>query len=126
MQAATSPSQDLVIRLSHTLKQLRSAIISGPAGPQRQALLLLEGDAHRALAGCAADDSTERHSSAALASYTDAVGVAGDVAGATAAAQQAEASAKLALLCNSLLRVCHSIPRSSIAPNLLYRPFCCM
>lgn len=105
MQAASSPSQELTSGLSAALGQLHTTLRSLPAGPERQALLLLEGDAQRALSAASAGDSAAQRRSAALACYMDAAGGDGVGRGPDVAAEQAAASVKLALLCNALLRV---------------------
>ena len=95
------------------MQHLRKTISSTTDTSVLQPLLLLQGDGHRCLAGVLDTDNAAAHWSAALSSYLQAAGSDSSPSpGAAVAAQQAQASMKLALLCNDLLRVCPSVTRA--------------
>lgn len=106
--AAPGPETDLITpSFSTKLAKLSAVVGKGAAGHAQRQMLLLMGDSHRSLAGISSEAEAAQHEAAALGSYMEAVseGRDGGTSGADAAVEQAEASVKLALLCNALLQV---------------------
>jgi len=103
--AAGSTSPAIVGSLRDELSELQRTATGVSGAAERQQLLLLEGESYRSLAEAAAQP--EEHGDlmgSALLRYL----AAADAGSAEAAEQSAQASLRLALLTNDLLRV--SIP----------------
>ena len=100
--AAGSTSPAIIDSLRDELSELQRTAVGTTAGAERQQLFLLEGESYRSLAEAAAQPKEHGElMGSALQRYL----AAADAGGAEAAAQSAQASLRLALLVNDLLRV---------------------